>query len=295
MDVRIFNTNTSRLMVETLQLTEDGEFQENGDYVIAGAKGSGSEVKMGFIDPAGSMTSRLFPTTNTTDRLSVERPDRLGSYFSVIATLIDVANPFVLVDEASLPPEVKQLDSSSDIFGAYAEAIRCAGSVKMGLAESIESASTVRGTPKLAMVLDPVVGNNEPADVKVQAFSMGKPHPTLQITGAVCIASAVCLPETVPSLINSRRASLGMGGLLTPMRDMSPELDVERVEESSSKVARIVTVAHPSGTINVEVITVQCENGDMAVERCIVSRTARRIFEGKVMYYLPEQTNYHIV
>jgi len=70
-DVRIFNTNTSRLLVETVALRPDGKFDRLGSYRISGVRGTGSEVKIAFVEPAGSMTGRLFPSGERQEYLHV--------------------------------------------------------------------------------------------------------------------------------------------------------------------------------------------------------------------------------
>src|SRR5689334_15666890 len=97
MDVRIFNTNTSRVIVSTIEVDTDGSFNEHGTYAIPGVSGTGSEVKLAFLDPAGSMTGHLFPSGHRSQILAVTPT------LAVTATLIDAANPFVLVDASTLP------------------------------------------------------------------------------------------------------------------------------------------------------------------------------------------------
>jgi 2-methylaconitate cis-trans-isomerase PrpF len=42
-DVRIFNTNTSRIFVETVELDRNGDFKQYGNLFIPSVKTSGSE------------------------------------------------------------------------------------------------------------------------------------------------------------------------------------------------------------------------------------------------------------
>ncbi|KXJ90086.1 methylitaconate delta2-delta3-isomerase [Microdochium bolleyi] len=297
-DVRILNTNTGRLIVETVQVNEDGEVEEDGDFVIAGAQGSGSEIKVSFVEPAGSMTNKLFPTGLRREVVTATDPDSTeGATFSVEATLIDVANPFVLVNQRTMPDDVRELNPGSERFMRYAEAIRRVAAVRMGLAESVEAASKVRGTPKVAMALSPEdPGSAEKRDANIQAFSMGKPHPTLQITGAVCIAASVCIPGTVTQIIRSGVSSPELPATPESMSVASDgELDGSDMEKEHSQrdevvppqkstVTRHVVVGHPTGTVEVEA-HLSFKGKDVVVDSCVVSRTARRIFEGKVLYY----------
>jgi 2-methylaconitate cis-trans-isomerase PrpF len=285
LDVRIFNTNTSRVIVDTIEVDDNGSFNEDGDYAIPGVKGTGSEVRVAFVDPAGSMTGVLFPTGRRHETIQVKETD--GHCFSVKATLIDAANPFVLVDETTLPPYLKTGSKDSPGYLKHMESIRRTGAVMMGLASSTDAAAKVRGTPKLAIVSPPQqnrsFGKDAP-NVHVQAFSMGKPHPSLQLTGAACLASAVCIEGTVAHQIALGDNTQSTWQVPSPDRTPSP------CSESSESVPgllpdqRTVCISHSSGSIQVEVLATSSESFAL-VDRCIVSRTARRLFEGKVYYY----------
>ncbi|KAH7361328.1 PrpF protein-domain-containing protein [Pyrenochaeta sp. MPI-SDFR-AT-0127] len=295
LDVRIFNTNTSRLIVDSVQVDADGSFSEDGDYVISGVKGTGSEVKVAFVDPAGSMTGKLFPTGRRSDTIVVK--ERNQSPFSVRATLIDAANPFVVVDESSLPCYLKSCTKESAGYLDHMESIRRAGAVMMGLAPNTEAAGKARGTPKLAIVSPPSPdqlsqNKNEHniAGIHVLAFSMGKPHPSLQLTGAACLASAVCIEGTVAHRIASTASSEAHWFLPTPERTPSPLSESDESPQQSMSAScllpdrKTVRISHRSGSIQVEVLAASSDTFAV-VDRCIVSRTARRLFEGKVYYY----------
>lgn len=300
-DVRILNTNTQRVIVETMHVDESGEVEEDGDFKIAGAQGSGSEIKVSFVEPAGSMTDKLFPTGQRREIITADDPDSTdGATFSVEATIIDCANPFVLVDIRTMPVPVRDLDAGSERFMRYAEAIRKVGAVRMGLAKSVEAAALVRGTPKVAMALAPKADEQtgEAADANIQAFSMGKPHPTLQITGAVCIAASVSIPGTVTARLRSGGKSSGQQLPETPVSMSSASSDGEEAggpvpastEPRKSTLARQVVVQHPTGTIEIEAQLTfgggkGVEEEEVVVDKCTVSRTARRIFEGNILYY----------
>lgn len=266
---------------ETIQVDEYGSFKEDGDYAIPGVKGTGSEIKVAFVDPAGSMTGKLFPSGKRTDTIIVK--ERNGPRFSVKATLIDAANPFVVVDGSSLPPYLKTCSKDSAGYLEHMESIRREGAVMMGLASSTDAAAKVRGTPKLAIVSRPEPespSSKVAASVHVQAFSMGKPHPSLQLTGAACLASAACIEDTVVN----RAATILDWQPPTPERSPSPMSDSEGSFSKPQLDKRLVRISHPSGAIEVEV-TAASSKTFAVVGQCTVSRTARRLFEGKVYYY----------
>lgn len=232
------------------------------------------------------MTGKLFPTGQRTDVITIN--ERNGSCFSVRATLIDAANPFVVVDASTLPSYLKTCANDSSGYLEHMESIRRAGAVMMGLASSTAAAAKVRGTPKLALV-SPAPCAKEPDDIltsgvasiHVLAFSMGKPHPSLQLTGAACLASAACIEGTVVHRVASTRAPWDS---LTPERSPSPGSDDSSGCLSLEAEEKTVRIFHSSGSIEVGVVAASSE-AFAVVERCVVSRTARRLFEGKVYYY----------
>jgi 2-methylaconitate cis-trans-isomerase PrpF len=276
--------------VETIEVDTDGSFNEDGDYAIPGVKGFGSEIKVAFVDPAGSMTGKLFPTGNRTDTIFVK--DRNGLHFSVKATLIDCANPFVVVDASSLPPFLRSYPKEPIEYLEHMESIRRTGAVMMGLAPNVQTAAKVRGTPKLAIMSPPTQKfrkMEDAVDVHVVAFSMGKPHPSLQLTGAACLASAVCIQGTVAHHVTSMNG-MDANSLLTPERTPSPSVGDGEIHPGESSMGgllpdqRTIRLSHASGSICVEVLA-SVSSTVAVVERCVVSRTARRLFEGRVYYY----------
>ncbi|KXH25084.1 hypothetical protein CSIM01_13000 [Colletotrichum simmondsii] len=279
-DVRIFNTNTSKLIVQTVYVDEDGNAEEDGDCLIPGVKGPGSEIKVAFVEPVGSMTGKLFPSGQRSERILVEEVASVGD-FAVEVTLIDSANPFVLVDAQSLPAEVKRQPPDSPLSIEVVEAIRRQGAVCMGLAGTVEAAGLVRGTPKLAYLSPPVAGDKDAVDIRVQAYSMGKPHPSLQLTGGVTLAYAAITEGTVAHRVANR--SLGLEGMPTPRRTPSP-VGKQDCTIEGQQVQRTIGIQHSSGIMEVEVWARE-EEGGLAVDRCVVTRTARRLMEGNVFYY----------
>lgn len=295
-DVRIYNTNTSKLIIETVRVDEDGNVEEDGDCLIPGVKGPGSEIKVAFVEPVGSMTGRLFPSGKQSERLIVEDIPALGDLV-VDVTLIDSANPFVLVDAQTLPATVRSQPADSVLSLQVAESIRKQGAVRMGLANSQEEAGKTKGTPKVAFLSPPAdsgLAKCGLADVQVQAYSMGKPHPSLQLTGGVTIASAVITEGTVAHSIAVRDPLYRADYLPTPRRTPSPAGEVDGVplvggvsvgsDARDKEMGQTIRIQHGSGIMEVEVHARDGDEG-CVVDRCIVTRTARRLMEGNVFYY----------
>jgi 2-methylaconitate cis-trans-isomerase PrpF len=270
MDVRIYNTNTRRIVVETVALDASGDYDETGDYTIAGVSTPGSEVKCTFVEPIGSMTGKLFPSDGQQQQLLHVHSTDQQPPFTVRVTLIDSANPFVLIDSTSIQTLFKNL-SSEVAQNSLIESIRREAAVAMGLAPTVEAAAQTRGTPKAALVYPP---DSETADIRIQAYSMGLPHPSLQLTGAVTVAVALSYPNTVVAELAAMA-----GNRMTPEHTPPPG---EGSEKRDSAVEREVRIAHSKGVIKVGVV--MARNGGVA--SCAVSRTARRLFEGRIRYYV---------
>lgn len=288
LDVSIYNTNTGKRLIETVELDDEGHYFEEGEYLMPGVKTPGSEVKVAFLEPAGSMTGKLFPSGKRVERLQVTDPRNGVSPFEVQVSLVDAANPFVIVDSSTMPLGI---ETGTELYLDLAEDIRRTGAVQMGLATSIESAALVRGTPKLAFVsaAPPALDGSPGADVFVMAMSMQKPHPSLQLTGAVCIGAAACIPGTVAH--QAMGGSERLTGLLTPDESESAGSgsDVESECHGLDQLGasrRKVRLAHASGQIEVDVKLHGGMDGETAVESCSVSRTARKIFDGQVLVSL---------
>lgn len=268
--------------MSTLELHPDGTFKEEGSCIIPGVKLPSSEVKIAFVEPAGSMTGKLFPSGQRTQIFPVSQ--RHSPFFSVRATLVDAANPFVLVDTASLPHHLRGCQTETQEYLDQMEAIRRAGALAMGLAKTYEEAAKTRGTPKLALIGPARSPNSKSRRLRVQAFSMGKVHPSLQLTGAVCIASAACIPGTVAYEAASIVKGLQQGLLPTPERTPSPDGSCN--SEVSEDSQQYICIEHGAGSIDVAVnLDASDRDGDVGVKSCSVSRTSRRLFEGNVYYY----------
>lgn len=270
-DIRIFNTNTEQVIIETVQVAPDGSFREDGEYELAGVTGTASPIKLAFVKPQGSMTGSMFPSGMKQQSLSVN--SQTYGTFSVRASLVDAANPFVLVDASSLPfsNDPLHLKVNDSDFISVVEEIRRAGAVQFGLATDTNAAGLIRGTPKIAF-LSETTGELDQADIDVLSFSMGKAHPSLQLTGAVCIAAAMATPGTVAwELAGGKKLEK------VPKHGMSVAN-----QEIASPLP--VGIRHPSGIIHTETTLEMDHIGEVRVEKVAVIRTARRLFEGNVFY-----------
>ena len=190
-NVRIFNTNTSKLINATFSVTKDGVYDPFGDYSIDGVPGSGSRITLSFLDPAGAKTGKALPTGNAVDTITYANGE------SIRASLVDVANPgvFVLASDLGIGGEISPagLEANSELM-ARLERIRQEGARMMGLDPEIQS------VPKIVIVSKP---SNEAAasgiHIVCRALSMQQPHKAAPLTLALNLGAACRLPETLPA------------------------------------------------------------------------------------------------
>jgi len=164
------------------------------------------------------------------------------------------------------------------------EAIRQEAAVRFGLAPDTATAALRRGTPKVAVLStsSPSLRDNEqPQNIPsafVQSYSIGKPHPSFQLTGAVCLGTALCIPQTVPYCL------VHTNTILTPPRSPSSMTgDHNKMLEISSAL-HTVKIRHGSGEMDVTVKLVDTDLETVTVESVTVSRTASRLFKGEVYF-----------
>lgn len=255
--VRIYNTNTRKLMVARFAI-EGGRAAVHGPLVIDGVSGTGAPICLEFRDLGGARTGSLLPTGEPLQDLT------LPGGRAVRASLVDAANPCVFVDAAELgltghePPEDIAVNHA---LMADLETLRRQASMLMGLATNLEAAATSRSVPFIGLVSPPRAWRTQAginrsateADIAVRMLSSGQPHRAIPITSALCVAVACRTPGTLPAQL-------------------------------CSSVAGPLRIGHASGTIIVEA------EADLLQGRVLhasVYRTARRLFQGEVLYSEP--------
>ena len=259
--VRIWQANIGKTIVAHVPITE-GEVQETGDFELDGVTFPAAEVQLEFIDPAdeGEDGGAMFPTGNLVDDLDVPG---VGSFK---ATLINAGIPTIFLNAHDLGytgTELQPAINGDQAALARFEAIRAWGAVKMGLIQDISEAATRQHTPKIAFVAAPAdyvasSGKTVQAadvDLLVRALSMGQLHHAMMGTAAVAIGTAAAVPGT---LVN-----LAAGG------------------GARSAVPGSVRFGHPSGTLRVGA-EAQRVNGQWAVTKALMSRSARVLMEGHI-------------
>ena len=255
--VRIYNTNTKKVIVAEIPTAENGEVITMGGYSIDGVAGSGARIDLDFLNSGGSKTGKLLPTGNLKDQIT------LSSGKVIEASLVDAANPAIFVRAEDIGLTGCELPSDCANHPEIVEIlddIRTTGAVLMGLAKSKEEAGPA--VPKVAMVSSPkdhtcsdgrLIQAGE-CDLIARTLALGVLHKAYAVTGGICVATAALLPGTVVN-----------------------DLVAERAKETG-----VVRLAHPSGLLDFAIGLEKQSDGKWHLEKAGVSRTARLIMEGQV-------------
>ena len=256
--VRIHQKNTNKLIVAEVPV-KDGKFNEGGDYAIDGVPGTGSRILLRFVDPAGAVTGKLFPTGSRRDRFDIPG---LGA---VEVTCIDAANPFVFVRAAALGlsgTETEEIESRAEIKSML-EAIRCRAAVRLGITASEEEATRrSQAVPKVAVVAAPAtyaalngrMVEAREVDLLARMMSMGTLHRSYAVSGAVATAGAAMIPGTV----------------------------VGELVREEARGRELLHIGHPGGVIDVGAV-IEPRAGEHIYREAVLGRTARRLMEGHVL------------
>lgn len=258
--VRIHNTNTGKIILSRFPVV-DGALAPDGDFALDGIAGTAAPIKLEFLDPAGAKTGVLLPTGSVADELDV------AGIGTITASCIDAANPCVFVAAESLGKTGTELpdalEQDAEFLGQM-EAIRCAASVRMGLAPDLAAAGRLTSIPKIAIVCAPSeaptlsgrtlsVGE---IDISIRMISAGQPHRAVPITGAICLAVAARLSGSIPHALCTANAGA-------------------------------LRIGHASGTTTVDADVTIGADGQAKALYGAVFRSARRLFEGNVLARLP--------
>jgi 2-methylaconitate cis-trans-isomerase PrpF len=180
--------------------------------------------------------------------------------------MVDAANPCMFVDAGDLgcsgTESPEQLEADGELMTVL-EVLRRLGSVSMGIAPTTQQAGQVSSIPFIGLLAPMqahrvrggiLVGAGD-ADLCVRMLSNGVPHRAVPITSALCLAVACRTSGTLAALYSA--AAEG------PIR-----------------------IAHASGVVMVEADREPGSHpgGPAAVRHASVYRTARRLFQGQVLF-----------
>jgi 2-methylaconitate cis-trans-isomerase PrpF len=255
--VRIHNTNTKKIIQARFNMDDDLS-EVDGDLTIPGVSGTGSPVRLEFLQPGGATTGKLLPTGNVTDVLDVPGVGKLT------VSMVDAANATVFVRAADIGLKGTEmpdaLESNADIMKKLG-AIRLVASVAMGISKNAEEAAKKMTVPFVGFVSEAqdatlLTGDSLQAgdiDLTARMLSSGQPHLALPLTVSLCTAVAARVEGSV----------------------------VHQATRATSDRNAPIRIAMPSGILTVAA-DVHNRNGQWHAEQGAFYRTQRRLFEGYV-------------
>jgi 2-methylaconitate cis-trans-isomerase PrpF len=239
--------------IDAFVQVRDGEVLESHGLAGDGVPFPGAEVRLEFVAPAAD----AFPTGLPREPLAVAG---LGE---VEATLVDVGGPAVFVKAAALglsgreaPGEIARARRTAERI----EAIRLAAAVRLGLGGP---SRLPPGLPRVAWVAQPAGyrasgGEDVPADA-IDLLVRESARPGFDAAdSALAVAVAAAVPGTVVADV-----ARTLPGVAT------------RIGAAAGAVAVAAEVAPRTG-------------GGWRVERCVLSRGARRLLAGEAFVPQPE-------
>jgi 2-methylaconitate isomerase len=257
--VRIFNTNTGKIIRSTFPL-EEGRAATDGDLAIPGVAGTGAPVRLDFLAPGGATTGKLLPTGQATDRLDVPG---IGP---IDVSMVDAANACAFVRARDIGLTGRELPEELERDPALLEklqAIRRQASTAMGIAGDDAEARTIAAVPIIGFVAPPMDSptlSGEPiltaqVDLTARFLSNGQPHRALPLTASLCTAVAARID----------------GSLVA--------------EALAGGAGDQVRIGMPSGILTVGADVGRDAGGQWVARSGAFYRTARRLFDGRI--YVP--------
>lgn len=232
--VSIHMENSGQLAAATVQ-TPGRAVTYSGDTQIDGVAGRAAAIPLEFQDTAGSMCGDLLPTGNIVDHIN-----------DVECTLIDNGMPCIILrasDVGITGYENREELDDNEQMKLQIEAIRLKAGFLMNLGDVSK-----KSVPKIMMVALPQFDGA----ISVRSFIPHHAHASIGVLGAVTVATACLIPDSVASKMAN-----------TP--------DGKR---------KIISIEHPTGEISCELD--EYEAGK--VSRAAIVRTARKLFSGKVFF-----------
>ena len=259
--VTIHNTNDGTLFYVSLAV-QQGRAVTKGSFRCEGVPGTGAPIRLDFRDTTGGRSGALLPTGNLRDVFHVP------GVGDVEVSVVDVANLIVFAraeafglvgneDPMTIQHNTALMDSVEYLRGAVAQ--------RLGMVQEIADAHRLSpGTPFVSLVSPAQAWTTyderkdrsaADCDFTARGFTMQLAHKAYWATGSVCTGVAAALPGTVVN-------------------------EVARKEAVESGRFRI---AHPVGTIDVEILLDKPEGAaGYTVKKAQLLRTARKLMEGTV-------------
>ena len=259
--VRVFDCNRNRLIIVEVP-TDNGVVVTDGDYRISGVPGTGAEIPVDFLDPAGGVTGELLPTGSAMNELDLD--DGRRYHFS----LVDCGNLYAILPAHDLglkggePP--REIESVPGVMSTVERLRRKITSQMLPNLEPDADIEARAARLKIAVVSgarafeapDGRSYSNDSMDVTARIINQESVHKAFAVTGAIALAAAGAIPGTTVHQLCGHR------------------------DETKQRLR----IAHPQGLIACDIAAATSSSG-MNISSVCIGRTARRIMDGAV--YVP--------
>lgn len=242
--VHLLNMNTGT-HIDTNVYTNNGDVVAEGELQVSGVPGTGSPVSSEYLNPSGSVFSgKALPTGNAVDQIE---GIFAGLHRTFSVSIVDVTHPYIFVDAAdfnlNLDLQTSEETNANEELLDLVDWVRASGSVKLGLARTVEDAMfTVQSLPRIVLLAP-----SHTETIRALSFSMKTCHHAIPMTAALCIAAATHIPETLAANL-------------------------------AHDLGNRVSVRHPRGVAEVTVD----QSGAGEIKKLTVFRTARRLMSGEI-------------
>lgn len=234
--VRIHNVNTGAIIHSVVQ-TPNGQVSYRGDQQLDGVPGSSAPIFLHFLNAEGAKTGEWLPTGKALEVID-----------NIPVTLVDYSVPMMLIAAESLglngDESAEEIDGDAVLLNRI-EHMRLQAGERMGLGDVSDKV-----IPKVSLLSTPKDGGT----ICSRYLMPRDCHKSHAITGAMCLASACYLSDSIPAQI---------------------------IGSHFSNDEKIV-LEHPSGKIDLSVV-LNTKAQAKKIDSIAVVRTARRLFEGSII------------
>lgn len=198
--IRIRNMNTGKKLEALIPMSPDLTPLIKDCMEIDGVRGAGSEIKLTFIEPGGSITGEILPSGNPIDTLPINNK-------AYRCSIVDCGTlyAFFPADQFGLcGDEQPELLDLNEPFKNLIEQLREA--VAERLTQHLHRSIFAKQI-KVAIYADFTRIVDDHKELTARVINRYKTHKAFPVTGAICISTACVIPGT---LLNSCNISKGI-------------------------------------------------------------------------------------
>lgn len=249
--IAIYSRNNGKTIIASIPSAR-GVPDLYGSHTIHGVPGSGPEVRLSFVDPAGAVTGKLLPMDEPLSVVTLSDGRRLNY------SLVDSGTLYAFLLAGDLGITGHETPAELDCNMAFKT---CADAARERIIEAFNQKVRDQSEPeyknrllskkdlKISVLSSPGPQDSE-ADIVAKVINPFNVHKAFAVSGAICLATATVIPETIA-------------------HNYCP------LDQSPAKIR----IRHPSGTMCTTVDFTR-HHRQIHISSAEVSRTARIIMRG---------------